>query len=82
MTMSFNIKGQEIAFHDARLYAGSGSLSKFAKTFGAQGSKSLFCYEFFKSIPEAIERKREIDQSPPMGISRVNQSYHESREII
>ena len=54
MKMRFNIKGQEIAFQDARLYAGSGSLSKFAKTFGAEGSKGLFCYEYFKSIPEAI----------------------------
>ena len=52
--MRFNIKGQEKAFQDARLYAGSGSLSKYAKTFGAQGSKGLFCYEFFKSVPEAI----------------------------
>ena len=53
MQMSFNIGGQEISFQDARLYAGSGSLSKFTKTFGAQGSKGLFCYEFFDSIDQA-----------------------------
>ena len=53
MKMAFNLNGQEVSFQDARLYAGSGSLSKFTKTFGADSSKGLYCYEYFKTVSEA-----------------------------
>ena len=77
LKMSFNLNGQEIAFQDARLYAGSGSLSKFTKTFGAESSKGLFCYEYFKTISQAIE----CTQWPSYEHFRSSIKYPNNREI-
>ena len=77
MKMSFNIKGQEISFQDARLYAGSGSLSKFTKTFGADSSKGLYCYEYFQSVSDAIH----CTQWPSYDNFRSSIKYPNNREI-
>ena len=54
MKMGFSIHDNQIEFYDARNLIGFGSLDKFAKTFGAEESKGIFCYEYFQSIDQAI----------------------------